>query len=92
MFQVVLPVERLQGGRAAVMQALRELGIGTGVHYPALHLFDLYRGLGWCEGMLPHAERVGRGILTLPLFPALHDSDVARVCASLAASCRRLLN
>ena len=88
MFQVVLPVDRLHGGRAAVMQALRADGVGTGVHYPALHLFTHYRQLGWREGMLPQAERIGRGILTLPLFPAMRDSDVARVCSSLANACR----
>jgi dTDP-4-amino-4,6-dideoxygalactose transaminase len=92
MFQVLLPTDRLQGGRAAVMQALRDVGIGAGVHYPALHLFSYYRLLGWREGMLPHTERIGRSILTLPLFPALRSSDVERVCASLAESCKRLLS
>jgi dTDP-4-amino-4,6-dideoxygalactose transaminase len=92
MFQVVLPTDRLPGGRAAVMQALRERGIGTGVHYPAVHLFSYYRRQGWREGRLPNAERIGRGILTLPLFPALRSSDVERVCDELAASCRRRPN
>jgi dTDP-4-amino-4,6-dideoxygalactose transaminase len=91
MFQVVLPVHRLAGGRAAVMQALRDVGIGAGVHYPALHLFTLYRGMGWREGQLPHAERVGQSILTLPLFPAMTDDDVQRVCQSLAGVCKRLI-
>jgi dTDP-4-amino-4,6-dideoxygalactose transaminase len=92
MFQVVLPVERLRGGRAAVMQALREQGIGTGVHYPALHLFTFYRGQGWREGQLPHTERLGRAILTLPLFPTMRDADVGRVCEALAAACRSLMS
>ena len=91
MFQVLLPAGRLAGGRAAVMQALRERGIGSGVHYPALHLFSYYRSLGWREGMLPHSERIGRGILTLPLFPAMDDGDPERVCAALAAACQGLL-
>lgn len=90
MFQVVLPTERLAGGRAAVMQAMREDGIGCGVHYPAVHVFSFYRSLGWRKGRLPIAERVGRGILTLPLFPAMHSGDVERVCSSLAAACKRL--
>lgn len=91
MFQVVLPTERLRGGRAAVMKALRAAGIGTGVHYPAMHTFALYRGLGWRDGMLPHAERIGRAILTLPLYPSLADDDVERVCTTLASTCRSLL-
>ncbi len=91
MFQVVLPADRLRGGRAAIMQALQDAGIGTGVHYPALHLFSYYRSLGWREGMLPHAERIGRSILTLPLFPSMRSSDPHRVCQALAQSCKRLL-
>ena len=92
MFQVLLPAPRLKGGRAAVMEALRDDGIATGVHYPALHLFSYYRRQGWKEGMLPQAERIGRGLLTLPLFPAMRDDDVERVCACLAAACKGLLS
>ena len=91
MFQVVLPVERLPGGRAAVMDALRAEGIGTGVHYPAVHTFSYYRAQGWREGMLPHAERVGRAILTLPLHPTMTAADTERVCRALAAVCKKLL-
>jgi len=79
MFQVVLP-PRIE--RAAFMRGMKEAGIGIGVHYPAMHLFSLYRGLGYREGMFPHAERIGRSIVTLPLFPAMHDADVSRVCSS----------
>jgi hypothetical protein len=59
---------------------MREAGIGVGVHYPAMHLFALYRALGWRAGQFPHAERIGRSIVTLPLFPAMQDEDVERVC------------
>ncbi len=59
---------------------MRDRGIGVGVHYPAMHLFKLYRRLGWREGQFPHAERIGRQIVTLPLFPRMADGDVERVC------------
>ncbi len=94
MFQVVLPTDRLRGGpaeaRKLVMEAMREHGVGTGVHYPPIHLFTYFRSLGWREGMLPHAERIGRGIVTLPLFPAMQAADVERVCATLSETCKRL--
>jgi dTDP-4-amino-4,6-dideoxygalactose transaminase len=77
MFQVVLP-ERSE--RSRFIAGMRDEGIGVGVHYPAMHLFKLYRRLGWHEGQFPHAERIGSGIATLPLFPAMADSDVDRVC------------
>ena len=84
MFQVMLPQERLVARRSVIMEALHAEGIGTGVHYPAVHLFKLYRQMGWKDGDFPHSEYAGRNILTLPLFPAMGASDVARVVRSLA--------
>ena len=85
MFQVMLPGDRLAISRAGVMERLRDAGIGTGAHYPAIHLFKLYRRLGWKDGDFPHAENAGRNLLTLPLFPAMESSDVVRVVDSLAS-------
>jgi len=79
MFQILLP----EGcNRGHFISSMRERGIGTGVHYPAMHLFALYRKLGYTNGDFPQAERVGRQTVTLPLFPAMHDNDVERVCIS----------
>jgi dTDP-4-amino-4,6-dideoxygalactose transaminase len=64
---------------------MKERGIGVGVHYPAMHLFRIFRELGWHAGQFPHAERVGASIVTLPLFPAMQDGDVTRVVAALEA-------
>lgn len=83
MFQVVLPEERLAVTRAEVMAQLHAAGIGSGVHYPAIHLFKVYRALGWKDGDFPIAERVCRNILTLPLFPAMTKDDVTRVAREL---------
>jgi dTDP-4-amino-4,6-dideoxygalactose transaminase len=83
MFQVVLPEERLTVRRAEVMAEMHAAGIGTGVHYPAIHLFALYRRQGWKAGDFPHAEYAGRNLLTLPLFPAMTRADVARVVDAL---------
>jgi dTDP-4-amino-4,6-dideoxygalactose transaminase len=85
MFQVVLPEERLTIPRAEVMAKLHAAGIGTGVHYPAIHLFAVYRRLGWKPGDFPIAEKICRSILTLPLFPTMSRDDVARVVETLAA-------
>jgi len=79
MFQIVLPP---RAERAAFMARMRRAGIGTGVHYPAIHLFSLYQALGWRAGQFPAAERIGRATVTLPLFPAMADTDVDRVCDS----------
>jgi len=89
MFQVVLPEERMAIRRSGVMEEMQSAGIGTGVHYPAIHLFKLYRRMGWKDGDFPHAEYAGRNILTLPLFPAMARSDVTRVVRALASIVRK---
>ncbi|CAZ88811.1 uridine 5'-(beta-1-threo-pentapyranosyl-4-ulose diphosphate) aminotransferase, PLP-dependent [Thiomonas arsenitoxydans] len=86
MFQIVPPP---QVQRAALMQALKDRGITTGVHYPPIHLFSLYRKRGFQPGGFPHAETVGASILTLPLFPGMQDSDVTRVTDALDAVLRQ---
>jgi dTDP-4-amino-4,6-dideoxygalactose transaminase len=85
MFQPILPLARMRGSRADFMRGMREAGIGVGVHYPAMHLFSIFRAQGWKAGDFPHAERLGAGTVTLPLFPAMADADVDRVCDTAAA-------
>ena len=83
MFQVVLPLEQLSVDRAEVMTELKELGIGTGVHYPTITGFTLYQNLGYKVEATPVAERIGRSILTLPLFPGMADEDIDRIASAL---------
>jgi dTDP-4-amino-4,6-dideoxygalactose transaminase len=82
MFQPLLPAGT---DRAAFIDAMRAQGIGVGVHYPAMHLFALYRKLGFAPGDFPLAEDIGQRTITLPLFPAMRDDDVDRVCTALLA-------
>jgi dTDP-4-amino-4,6-dideoxygalactose transaminase len=83
MFQLVLPEGAL---RAQFMQKMKEQhNIGCGVHYPPIHLFQLYRSRGFREGMFPVAESVGRRIVTLPLFPRMSEADVERVVNAVRA-------
>jgi len=82
MFQILLP-EGLAGQRAEVMRLLREAGIATGIHYPAIHKMSLYKARGLAGSHLPHTESVAARIITLPLFPAMHEADVDRVATAL---------
>ena len=87
MFQIVLPRGII---RADFMTQMKERGIGTGVHYPPIHLFKLYRARGFGPGMFPQAERIGAAIVTLPLFPAMTHADVERVCVACTESIQAL--
>nr|WP_319636735.1 DegT/DnrJ/EryC1/StrS aminotransferase family protein [Paraburkholderia caribensis] len=89
MFLVTLPLARLSLSRAGFMEQMKERGIGTGTHYPAIHLFSLYRAMGYREGMYPHAEHYGATTLTLPLFTQMNEGDVARVCRAVNEICEQ---
>ena len=83
MFQVVLPLDQLHCDRAQVMTELKDFGIGTGVHYPAITGFTLYKEQGYKTSDTPIAERIGRSILTLPLFPGMANDDIGRIASGL---------
>jgi len=66
--------------RAPFMERLRELGIGSGLHFEAVHLHTYFRDrFGYTEGSLPVAEEVCSRIVSLPLFPSMTDDDAADV-------------
>ena len=78
-FAPLLPLDSLKINRTQFIEAMAGHGIGVGIHYPAIHLFSAYRELGYHAGQFPNAERIGREIVTLPLFPGMELSDVDRV-------------
>jgi dTDP-3-amino-3,4,6-trideoxy-alpha-D-glucose transaminase len=66
--------------RADLQQHLEAHGIGTAVHYPVpVHLQPAYRGSLGDKGSFPVAERAAEQVLSLPLYPQLEASQVARV-------------
>lgn len=75
--------DALRGERDDVIQALREVGVGAGVHFVPLHLQALYRGVA-DPADLPAATEAHRRIVTLPLFPDMADRDVDFVVDRLA--------
>ncbi|HEY2836261.1 MAG TPA: UDP-4-amino-4,6-dideoxy-N-acetyl-beta-L-altrosamine transaminase [Rhizomicrobium sp.] len=80
-----LYVVRLMAGidRDKVFARLRADGIGANVHYAPVYLHSHYAGLGYKSGLCPKAETAARQIITLPMFPAMTEADVARVVGAL---------
>jgi dTDP-4-amino-4,6-dideoxygalactose transaminase len=72
--------------RDAVVDALKERGIATGLHYPVpLHLQKAYAHLGPREGAFPVTEAYSRRLLSLPMFAEMTDEQTAYVCDNLKA-------
>ncbi len=59
---------------------LHEQGIGTGIHFIALHLHPYYRNrFNYTRGQFPNAEFVSDRTISLPLSSKLTDDNVTRV-------------
>jgi dTDP-4-amino-4,6-dideoxygalactose transaminase len=83
MFQVLIDFPAQGMTRPEFQKRMADRGIGIGVHYPCIPGLAYYRGRGYRPEDTPVAARVGRETVTLPLFPAMHDEDVVRVCREL---------
>jgi len=84
LFVVRLDLKTVTLDRNEFMLALQEENIGTGLHFPALHLSKYYREKhGYVRGQLPHAEDAGDRVISLPLYPLLSEADQDDVVAAL---------
>lgn len=80
LYVVRLDLQRLAAGRADVFAALRAEGIGVNVHYVPVHMHPYYQQrFGTGPGLCPNAERAYEEILSLPMFPAMTDTDALDV-------------
>jgi dTDP-4-amino-4,6-dideoxygalactose transaminase len=71
-------------GRDELASCLTAAGVGTGVHYRALHLHSYYRErYGLEPERFPVATDASRRVLSLPLGPSVSDSDQAHVIATV---------
>jgi dTDP-4-amino-4,6-dideoxygalactose transaminase len=75
---------RIERDRDGFQQGLRELGVGSAVHYAVpVHRQPLYVSLGYGEVSMPESERAAAQVLSLPVHPALSDDDLDRIVESL---------
>lgn len=83
LYMIRLNLGEISRTRREVFESLRAQGIGVNVHYIPVHLQPDYARLGFTPGMFPEAERYYEEAITLPMFPAMKDSDVDRVPSAL---------
>lgn len=82
LFMIRVDKERCGITRDALMERLKEQGIGTGLHFRAAHTQKYYRER-YPDLSLPNSEWNTDRLCSLPLFPDMQDSDVDRVVAAL---------
>ncbi|GGK34101.1 UDP-4-amino-4,6-dideoxy-N-acetyl-beta-L-altrosamine transaminase [Caldalkalibacillus thermarum] len=79
LYVIRLKLEKLKGSRKEIFEALQREKIGVNVHYIPVYYHPYYQKLGYQRGLCPIAEKIYEEIITLPLFPAMTDSDVQEV-------------
>jgi len=89
LFPVRIDFRALGLDRSSFMDALKREGIGTQVHYIPVPRQPYYRKLGFRPQNYPVAERFYSEALSIPMFPAMTDSDVRRVVRVLFKKLKR---
>jgi perosamine synthetase len=77
-------VDSVMARRKALFLDLRELSVFAQVHYIPVHHQPDYARNGLAQGAFPGAERYYAGCISLPMYPAMTDSDVDEVVERVA--------
>jgi dTDP-4-amino-4,6-dideoxygalactose transaminase len=81
--------ERAGISRDAFLDAMTRENVGVGVHYLSVPEHPYYQEtFGWRPEEYPHAARIGRQTVSIPLSAKLTDEDVADVVTAVRKSLR----
>jgi dTDP-4-amino-4,6-dideoxygalactose transaminase len=69
--------------RASIIESMKQDGVQTSIHYPAIQNFTAYKGK---INSTPKAEYVCAHELTLPLYPDMTFEEVDIVCDALLSA------
>jgi perosamine synthetase len=84
-----LRLETLRSDRGAIIEQLKARGIGTSVHFIPLHLHPYWRDTYRLRPEdFPVATREFARVISLPLYSAMSDDDVAAVIEAVRAVVR----
>jgi dTDP-4-amino-4,6-dideoxygalactose transaminase len=90
LYTVLVDAAKTGCTRDQFMQRLHDMGVGTGVHYRAVHLHSYYRErFGYQPTDFPAASWLSDRTLSLPLSAKLSDADVDDVIRAVRLACIR---
>ncbi|HEU4928814.1 MAG TPA: DegT/DnrJ/EryC1/StrS family aminotransferase [Candidatus Krumholzibacteria bacterium] len=80
LYTIMVDESRCGISRDAFLSAIQAQGIGVGVHYLSIPEHPYYqKTFAWTPEQYPHAMKLGRETVSLPIGPKLGDGDVADV-------------
>ena len=76
--------------RAVFIEELKELGIGTSVHFIPLHRHPFYKNtFMYDEKSFPEAEWVYERLISLPIYPGMSEREIEYVIESVNDVCTK---
>ena len=89
LFTILIDQEKTGVARDQFLDRMTAEGIGVGVHYLSLPEHPYYqKTFGWKPEDYPHAMRIGRQIVSLPISAKLTEADSADVTLAVVQSIR----
>ena len=71
--------DKYEAKKKEIFAKLREAGLGVQVHYIPVYWQPYYQKLGYKKGICPNAEDFYQREISIPLYPAMKDSDIKHV-------------
>lgn len=76
LYIIQLKLDQLTCTRRQFFDAMAAENVQCQVHYVPVYWFPFYEKMGYKKGLCPKAEEMYKGIMSIPLYPALTDQDV----------------
>ena len=84
LYTITVDQEKAGISRDSFLLEMKKRNIGVGVHYLSVPEYKFYQEkFGWKPEHYPHAMKLGRQILSLPLSASMTDQDVTDVCQAV---------
>ncbi|MDP3147691.1 MAG: DegT/DnrJ/EryC1/StrS family aminotransferase [Ignavibacteria bacterium] len=80
LYPIRLNLEALKIGRNDFINELKDLGVGTGVHFMPVHQHQFYKdSLSLNNSDFPVANDAFERLISIPIYPGLTDAEVTKV-------------
>ena len=79
LYIIQLDLEKLTCTRRQFFDAMSAENVQCQIHYVPVYWFPYYKHLAYERGLCPNAEEIYKGIMSIPLYPKMSDSDVQDV-------------
>ena len=83
LYIIQLDLDKLTCTRREFFDAMSAENVQCQVHYVPVYWFPFYLNMGYTKGLCPNAEKIYKGIMSIPLYPMLTDEDVESSIAAV---------